>query len=152
MDKNALVKTPPFEIYPVGIIKKSGNSTCVHIYEPFKDALRGLDGFSHILVFYWFHQNDTPEKRGILQVHPKKNKQNPLTGVFATHSPVRPNLIAMSPCKLLRIDHLSIEIDEIDARDGSPVIDLKPHIPDDKLEKAEIKVPAFISAHRDNLD
>lgn len=143
------MKTPPYKIYPVGLIKKSEDAARIHIDNTFKKALKGLDGFSHIIVLYWFHQNDIPEKRDTLQVHPKKNKQIPLTGVFATHSPVRPNLIAMSICKLLRIEHSVIEIDEIDALDGSPVIDIKPFIPVDKLEKAEITVPPWVSGHRD---
>ena len=103
-----------------------------------------MDGFSHLIVCYWFHQNDTPEKRKVLQVHPRKNKQNPLTGVFGTHSPLRPNLIAISFCKKLAIENNTIVIDRIDAFDGSPVIDIKPYIPDDKLISADITVPAWV--------
>jgi tRNA (Thr-GGU) A37 N-methylase len=86
--------------------------------------------------------------RNTLQVRPRKNPDNPVTGVFATHSPVRPNLIAMSPCQIMRIDGRSIFIDDIDARNGSPVIDIKPYIPIDKLETSEIKTPAWVSSTR----
>jgi len=135
-----------YQVFPVGIVHKTDDATRIEVYKHYEAALLGLDGFSHITVLYWFHQNDTPELRSTLRVHPRKNKNNPLTGVFATHSPVRPNLIAVSPCEILRIEGLSIFIDEIDARDGSPVIDIKPYIPIDKLAASKIKTPAWVSA------
>ncbi|MHC4463765.1 MAG: TrmO family methyltransferase domain-containing protein [Planctomycetota bacterium] len=79
----------------------------------------------YVHVVYWFDRNDTPEKRAILQVHPRGDKNNPLTGVFATHSPFRPNLIAISKCDIISIKENMIEIKDIDAFDGSPVLDLK---------------------------
>ena len=59
-------------------------------------ALDGLTGFSHVWVFYWFHENDRPEERATLKVHPRRDPANPLTGVFATRAPVRPNLIGFT--------------------------------------------------------
>ncbi|MHC4702766.1 MAG: TrmO family methyltransferase domain-containing protein [Planctomycetota bacterium] len=76
-------------------------------------------------VVYWFDKNDTPEKRAILEVHPRGDKSNPLTGVFATHSPFRPNLLAISKCDIIVIRENIIEVKDIDAFDGSPVLDLK---------------------------
>ena len=121
-----------YQIYPIGFIHKSNDTVEIDIAGEFTDALLGLESFSHIHVFYWFHRNDTPEKRKILRVHPRKNDQNPLTGVFATHSPVRPNLLAMSLCRVLSITSNRIRINEIDAHDGSPVIDIKCYIPPEK--------------------
>jgi tRNA-Thr(GGU) m(6)t(6)A37 methyltransferase TsaA len=92
-------------------------------------GLLGLDGFSHIYMFWWFDQNDTPQKRAILQVHPRGNRENPLTGVFATRSPFRPNLIAMTLCKIVSIQDNTIEIETTDAFDGTPVLDIKPFLP-----------------------
>jgi tRNA-Thr(GGU) m(6)t(6)A37 methyltransferase TsaA len=89
----------------------------------------GLDQNSHIIVFCWFQKSDTPEKRKTLQVHPRGNKANPLTGVFATRSPVRPNPISISACKILSIDGRLIHVDDIDAFDGTPVVDIKPYVP-----------------------
>ena len=117
-----------YKIDPVGIIRKQDNTVTIEVHKGYEDALLGLDQFSHIIVFSWFHKNDFPEKRGILQVHPRGNKENPLTGVFATRSPLRPNPIAISTCKILSIDVKIIHIDEIDAFDGTPVIDIKPCI------------------------
>lgn len=118
-----------YHIYPIGFIKKFNDVTEIDIYDEFSDALLGLDSFSHIHVLYWFHQNDTPEKRRILRVHPRKKERNPLTGVFATHSPARPNLLALSLCRIISIESNRIRIHEIDALDGSPVIDIKCYIP-----------------------
>jgi tRNA (adenine37-N6)-methyltransferase len=118
-----------YSIQPIGQVIKSPEKTTLKIFPQFQDGLLGLNGFSHVLVFYWFDRNDTPEKRATLMVHPRRNKANPLTGVFATRSPFRPNLIGLSVCKIKSIDDAGITIDAIDAFDGSPIIDLKPYIP-----------------------
>jgi tRNA-Thr(GGU) m(6)t(6)A37 methyltransferase TsaA len=128
---------------PVGVVRKSDEKNWIEILDEFSDALLGLDGFSHIYVFYWFHQNDSIEKRKILQVHPRKDPQNPLTGVFATHSPRRPNLIALTICKLESIVGNFIYIEDIDAYDGSPVIDIKCYIPG-AVPDAEVRLPEWV--------
>ncbi len=115
------------QIVPIGDIKKNDNSVYIEIYPEYTDGLMGLDRFSHILIFYWFHENATSEKRRTLQVHPKGNKANPLSGVFATRSPRRPNPIGISICRALSVDGNKIHIDQIDAFNGSPVIDIKPY-------------------------
>ena len=113
------------KVYPIGkVVKKDGRNLIV-TDKKFDAGLLGIDKLSSIMVLYWFDRNDTPEKRSILQVHPRGNLNNPLTGVFATHSPVRPNLIGVSRCKIISVKGNIIEIDGIDAFDGSPVIDLK---------------------------
>ena len=118
-----------YQIFPVGVINKGDKSVTIEIYEEYGEALLGLDQCSHIMVLSWFHKNDTPEGRGVLRVHPRGNRQNPLTGVFATRSPNRPNLIALYICKILSIDENMIYIEDIEAFDESPVIDIKPYIP-----------------------
>jgi tRNA-Thr(GGU) m(6)t(6)A37 methyltransferase TsaA len=110
------------------VVKTAGKVT-LDILPQYKDALLGLKDFSHIYVFYWFDRNDSLEKRSILKVHPRGNKENPLTGVFATHAPVRPNLIGLTICKIKSIDDNIIIVDNIDAFDGTPIIDLKPYRP-----------------------
>lgn len=132
-----------YKIYPIGVVRKDDKSQLIEIYNKFTDALLGLESFSHITVLYWFHQNDTPENRKILRVHPRGDKQNPLTGVFATHSPIRPNLIATTLCKIESIASNRIRIDEIDAHDGSPVIDIKCFIPT-KKSLSDLKQPDWL--------
>lgn len=52
-----------YHIFPVGVIKKENENVRIEIDEAYRDALLGLDDFSHITVCYWFHENDTPEKK-----------------------------------------------------------------------------------------
>ena len=132
-----------YHLKPVGIIRKQCEKVWIEVFDEFSDALLGLDGFSHIYVFYWFDQNDSAEKRRTLQVHPRKDPANPLTGVFATHSPRRPNLIALTLCKLESIVGNIIHIEEIDAYDGSPVIDIKCYIPG-AVPDAEVRLPEWV--------
>ena len=130
-----------FNIYPIGVIHKTEASCRIEILEPYTDAMVGLDRFSHIDVYFWFHRNDTPEQRSILRIHPRKNPENPLTGVFATHAPVRPNLIGHTVCRILSIAGNTIVIDDIDAFDRSPLIDIKAYFPQDP--KTEIKTADY---------
>ena len=136
-----------YSINPIGVVRKTDDDTCIEIFEEYVDGLLGLEGFSHIHVFYWFDQNDSPEKRQTLQVHPRKDPNNPLTGVFATHSPQRPNLSALTRCKISRIIGTLIEIDDIDAHDGSPVIDIKCYIPH---EDEAVRLPDWVNKHTDD--
>jgi len=132
---------PSFYLNPVGTVRKSEESTWIEISGEYTDGLLGLDGFSHIYVLFWFHQNDTAEKRRTLQVHPRKNQNLPLTGVFATHSPQRPNLIGLTLCKILSVKGNKIEIEDIDAWDGSPVVDIKCYIPG---APADVRMPEWV--------
>lgn len=133
--------TESYQIFPVGTIHKDGDAARIEIKEAYREAMDGLEGFSHITVLYWFNQNDTPEMRGTLKVHPRNDTTNPLTGVFATHSPLRPNLIALTHCRITGIEGNVIHLDEIDAYDQTPVIDIKAYIPIDKLTAENVGVP-----------
>jgi tRNA-Thr(GGU) m(6)t(6)A37 methyltransferase TsaA len=119
------IKQAQFTLYPIGKIVKKDGKTMIVLDKKYQPGLLGLEKHSHVHVVYWFDKNDTQEERAILQVHPRGNEQLPLTGVFATHSPFRPNLIAISKCNIISIHENVIEIEDIDAFDGSPVLDLK---------------------------
>jgi tRNA-Thr(GGU) m(6)t(6)A37 methyltransferase TsaA len=115
-----------FRIFPIGWIRKTKTKTRIVLDKKYQTGLLGLRKLSEIWVIWWFDRNDTPRLRSTLQVHPKGNPANPLTGVFATRAPMRPNLIALSRCKILSIKKNVIEIDSIDAFTDTPVLDLKP--------------------------
>ncbi len=132
--------TNAFSVLPIGFIRKQGDSVAIEIDEAYEAAMLGLELFSHISVFYWFDRNDTQQGRSVLRVHPCKNPKNPLTGVFATHSPLRPNLIGASLCRIISICDMTITIDDIDAFDGSPVIDIKCYFPP-AVSRVDIQVP-----------
>ncbi len=125
-----------FVVSPIGRVVKQGGTSRVVIEPKYRDGLLRLEDFSHVWVIWWFDRNDTPEQRAILQVHPRRDPRNPLSGVFATRAPVRPNLIALSLCRIVSVKGGVVEIDAIDAYDGTPVIDLKPYIPMDALPDA----------------
>jgi len=114
-----------FTVYPIGWVRKTAGRTTIVLDKKYQPGLLGLEDFSEVWVLYWFDRNDTPEKRSILQVHPRGNKDNPKRGVFATHSPVRPNLIAMTRCKIISVKENVVEIESIDAFPDTPVLDLK---------------------------
>lgn len=119
-----------FRLYPVGVVEKGEkHRSRLRFFDPYVDALDGLEDFSHAFVLYWFDRNDSPKKRGILRVHPRGNRGNPLTGVFACRAPVRPNLIALSLCRILSVEGQIVRVEHIDAFDGSPILDIKPYIP-----------------------
>jgi len=142
-DINAGIKTF-FKLYPIGRVEKRSGQVWLRLFDKYVDALKGLDHFSHAFVLYWFDRNDTPQKRGILQVHPRGNRNNPLTGVFACRAPVRPNLIALSLCKILSVKDAAVYIDKIDAFDGSPVLDIKPYIPSIDSVKKGVRLPKWL--------
>lgn len=117
---------PTFTMQAVGWVRKSAGKTSIEIEKRYQPALLGVDGLKTIQVLYWFDRNDSPEKRAILQVHPRGDPDRPLRGVFATRSPFRPNLIAISEVRVLAVRDNIIEIDAIDAFADTPVLDLKP--------------------------
>ena len=128
-----------YRIHTVGTIHRDASGAVLELDPAYVDALRGLDGFSHVVVLYWFHRNDTPEKRQTLLVHPRNDPGNPLTGVFATRSPRRPNLLGMNTARLLSVEGNLVRIDGTDALDGTPLVDLKPYIPvSDAFPEAEV--------------
>jgi tRNA-Thr(GGU) m(6)t(6)A37 methyltransferase TsaA len=131
-----------FVIHPVGRVHLAPSGPSIEVEPRYRDALEGLDGFSHVWVIWWFDRNETPLKRSVLKVHPRGDPGNPLTGVFATRSPVRPNLIGLTLCRVRSIQGTTLHIESIDAFDATPVLDLKPYIPDSDREPRAL-VPSW---------
>ncbi|UWE13353.1 SAM-dependent methyltransferase [Actinacidiphila bryophytorum] len=90
-----------------------------------EDAVVGLDAFSHIEVVFRFHLTDPtdlhPEPR-----RPRDNPDWPLGGIFAHRNMRRQNWLGVSRCRLLKVDGLDLHVEELDAVDGTPVLDIKP--------------------------
>ncbi|QSZ68466.1 tRNA (N6-threonylcarbamoyladenosine(37)-N6)-methyltransferase TrmO [Methanofollis aquaemaris] len=95
-----------------------------------KDLIESLDGiedYSHLTVLYWAHQ--VPETgRSLTRVHPMGRKDMPLTGLFGTCSPARPNPVLVTVVRLCGRNENVLEVAGLDAIDGSPVIDIKPYV------------------------
>jgi len=134
-----------FKISPIGHIKRAKYGIQLRILEPFRPALKQLNHFSHVIVLWWADRFDDEGYRTRLQTKPPYAKQI-VTGVFACRSPVRPNPIAMTTCKILDFDEEEgiVVVSDIDVYDGTPIIDLKPYIPVSDRVK-EVRVPEWLS-------
>jgi tRNA-Thr(GGU) m(6)t(6)A37 methyltransferase TsaA len=128
-------------IKPIGIIHspfQSGAETpiqpsCstatgqVEVFKEYQEGLEDIEGFSHIILIYWFHKS----KGYNLKVKPFLD--DTLRGVFATRAPSRPNQIGISVVRLLERKENILYVKGIDVLDGTPLIDIKPHVPDFEL-------------------
>jgi tRNA-Thr(GGU) m(6)t(6)A37 methyltransferase TsaA len=93
--------------------------------EPYVTALAGIDAGDEVLVLTWLDR----ARRDVLAVHPRGDRSRPLQGVFATRSPDRPNPIGLHRVRVLAIEAGRIRVANLEALDGTPVLDLKPVLP-----------------------
>lgn len=117
-------------IVTIGTVRRADEGNQLHILPAYRPALKELGQFSHLIVLWWANGCDSEEMRREMQCYPPY-AQDVLSGVFATRAPHRPNPIVMTTCKILSVDETSgiVKIAEIDAMDGSPIIDLKAYFP-----------------------
>jgi tRNA-Thr(GGU) m(6)t(6)A37 methyltransferase TsaA len=111
------------------VLKVEGEKSTIEIFSDYCPGLMGLEEYSHLWVLYWFHQRDTSEHRKVLKVKPRRHGKKEYTGVYSTRSPSRPNPIGQTLVKLTNIEGCILNVDGLDALEGSPVIDLKPYNP-----------------------
>jgi tRNA-Thr(GGU) m(6)t(6)A37 methyltransferase TsaA len=134
-----------YQVYPIGTVRRSGDSIHLQIDEPFRPALKQLEHFSHVMVFWWADRFEDEQYRNRLQSQPPYAEEH-LTGVFAMRSPYRPNPIAMTTCKLLASDEETgvVSVSGIDAFDGTRVVDLKAYFPVcDRVR--DVHIPEWLS-------
>jgi tRNA-Thr(GGU) m(6)t(6)A37 methyltransferase TsaA len=123
--------TTSFTLNPIGRIRADGAGFRLEIAPAYRAALRGLEGFSHLNVLWWFDGCDDPSSRALLEI-PKPYQRAPESlGIFATRSPQRPNPIALTPIYVfsLETENGLIRTPFIDAMDQSPILDIKPYHP-----------------------
>jgi tRNA (adenine37-N6)-methyltransferase len=96
----------------------------VEVFSEFAPGLRELDGFERIWLLYWFDR----AREAQLEVVPYRDTQR--RGVFATRAPSRPNRIELSCVRLLAIEGPVLRVADLDALDGTPLLDIKPYVPD----------------------
>ena len=94
----------------------------LEVNESVADALDGIARGDEIIVLTWLHR----ARRDLLKVHPRSDPQRPLTGVFATRSPDRPNPIGIHPVTVREVQDNRLRIGPIEVIDGTPVVDIKP--------------------------
>ena len=101
----------------------------VEVFPEYKDGLKDLEGFSHIILIYYFHK----AKEAKLIVKPFLDPEP--RGVFATRAPSRPNPIGISVVRLLRIESNILYVSELDIIDNTPLLDIKPYVPKFDVKK-----------------
>ena len=129
----------PIELIPVGVVR-SPRVEAVDDYwgkvvsvieldgaQYSAEALAGLDSFSHLEIVFFFHQVAV-EKIEKAARHPRNRMDWPKIGIFAQRGKNRPNRIGVSVCRLVKVEGLKITVEELDAIDGTPVLDVKPYI------------------------
>ena len=100
-----------FELHPIGTVES-----------PLTDPATAPKQGDEVLVLTWFHRAD----REVLRVHPRGDDSRAPQGVFATRSPHRPNPIGLHRVRILALDGARVKVSELEAVNGTPVVDLKP--------------------------
>lgn len=132
----------PFELVPIGRVSSQltdpasapkqgteGAPDAWLVFEP--DVAKGLSDLrvgDRVIVLTWLDRAD----RRVLEVHPRDDPSNPLTGVFKTRSADRPNPIGLHPVEIAEIDRGRIRVHDLEAVDGTPILDVKPVIQGDQ--------------------
>jgi tRNA-Thr(GGU) m(6)t(6)A37 methyltransferase TsaA len=128
-----------YALHPIGFIRsplrdreaapkqgrEGGPDAWLEVTAAVAEGLEGIGVGDDIIVITWFHA----ARRDILKVHLRGDTHNPLTGVFATRSPDRPNPLGLHRVTVLEIAGTRLKVGPIEAIDGTPVVDLKPVLP-----------------------
>ncbi len=114
-------QTKGMPIQPAGARGVAGT---VEVIPEYGDGLKDLEGFSHIFLLYHFHLSQGYS----LMVKPYLDDS--LRGVFATRAPRRPNAIGISVVRLVGIEGCTLHIEDLDIADSTPLLDIKPYVPE----------------------
>jgi tRNA-Thr(GGU) m(6)t(6)A37 methyltransferase TsaA len=140
------------KIQPIGFVEAGrphaeddfwgGAQACITLAGSFAaDALQGLSEFSHVEVLFVFHEvNESKIVTGAR--HPRNNLAWPAVGIFAQRAKNRPNRIGSTICRVVRIEGTRLIVAELDAIDGTPVIDIKP-VMAEFLPREPVRQPAW---------
>lgn len=109
---------------PIQPAAGAGIRGTVEVDPAYQEGLQDLEEFSHLILLYYFHEAKPPN----MLVKPFLDEIT--HGVFATRAPRRPNGIGISIVRLLSIEKNILEVENLDILDGTPLLDIKPYIPD----------------------
>ena len=132
------MKENDIKIRPIGNVRVEGDDPMtaefyLDIRKQYRSGLKALEKFSHVIVFWWAHQNDTEEIRGQKEwsFTPPYGENPEETGVFASRAEYRPNPIAITATPILNVDEKNgvVQVGGLDAFDGTPLVDLKAYFP-----------------------
>ena len=110
---------------PIQSAASIGVEGSVEVFPEFAAGLRDLENFERIWLIYLLHRAAEPQ----LVVHPYLDTAQE-HGIFATRSPARPNRIGLSPVRLIAVEGAMLRIAGVDMLDGTPLLDIKPYVPD----------------------
>ena len=122
---------------PIGVVRNTehdagrqdwrGARSRIELRADLEGALLGLAEYSHVIVLGWLHEIPT-DLRGRSQAHPAGDPRLPLQGALALRGGARPNPISVTVCRLRKIEGATLEVEDLDLIDGTPVLDVKPYI------------------------
>jgi len=116
---------------PIQPTAAKGVEGTVEVFSEYAEGLKNIEGFSHIMLIYHFHL-----VKGVsLMVKPYMDDN--LRGIFATRAPPRPNPIGLSIVRLIKVDGNTLHILDVDVVDGTPLLDIKPYVPEFDSRKVE---------------
>lgn len=119
-----------------------GEEACISLTEEFTaQALQGVTDFSHVEILYLFHQVE-PSKTVTGARHPRNNRDWPAVGIFAQRAKNRPNRIGNTICRVMRVEGTKLFVSELDAIDGTPVLDIKP-VMVEFLPRQDVRQPTW---------
>ena len=126
-----IINTPftKLDDMPIQPTSDKSGSGYVEIFPEFVEALKDLEGFSHIYLLYHFHKIGQVK----LTVTPFLDKDP--RGIFATRAPSRPNPIGISLVELVRVENNLVHVDRVDVLNGTPLLDIKPYVPGFDIRK-----------------
>lgn len=107
------------------VTKVDGDFSVITLDDRYCPGLDKLDSYKELFILYWFHQRDDERHRKVLTVIPRRHGETEERGVFASHSPSRPNPIGLTRVELVSIDGCRVTVKGLDALEGSPLVDIK---------------------------
>lgn len=128
-----------YSLTPIGVVRspyasrretpkqgpEAGGESVIELEPEWSGALEGLEPGRDLWVLTYFHLADQPQ----LKVHPRGDASRPLTGLFNTRAPSRPNPIGLTLVRLLAIQGNNLTVRGLEALDHTPVLDIKPYVP-----------------------
>ncbi|MCU0690096.1 MAG: tRNA (N6-threonylcarbamoyladenosine(37)-N6)-methyltransferase TrmO [Polyangiaceae bacterium] len=113
------------DVIRVGSVRKTGDGRfLLEVLPAYRAGLDGLVPGTRVQVLYWMHELTHSDRRS-LRVHPRGDESTPMRGVFSLRSPMRPNPIGVTEVDVVEVREAGLVVVGLDARDGSPLIDIK---------------------------
>jgi tRNA-Thr(GGU) m(6)t(6)A37 methyltransferase TsaA len=114
-----------YQVKPIGVVEKAGQVSEIHIFQEYRQGLAAVEDYEKLMILFWMHLRDNPQDRSRLMTGRRRHGKNGYSGVFATHSPYRPNPIGVTVVDLVKVDEGWLYVKGFDAFEETPVLDIK---------------------------